>query len=57
MPHYYEGMEVIIWIVDCTDIGRISEFTKDVEDSLNHEKLKDCIILVLSNKQDKAKNS
>lgn len=50
--HYYDGMNGIIFVVDCNDTDRIDEAKDEIDKLLNQEELKGCPLLILANKQD-----
>ena len=65
--HYYLNTDAIIFVLDSTDVNRlscnlnnVSEYEESVESELNklleNEELKDCALLVLANKQDQYKS-
>ena len=50
--NYYQMTDAVIFVVGSTDRDRIKEATEELLNILADENLKDCIILVLANKQD-----
>ena len=52
---YYQDTDILIFVVDSNDQGRISDATDErLQRFLSEDELKDCILLVLANKQDLA---
>lgn len=50
--HYYPGTDAIIWVVDSTDKKRIKLVHHELHKLLEDEDLRDCPLLVFSNKMD-----
>ena len=50
--HYYNNVDVIIFVIDSNDIGRISEAKKELHLLVSEDQLQNCIILIYSNKID-----
>lgn len=50
--HYYPGTAAVIFIVDSTDIQRLSEAHEELMHMMSHKDLRDCCLLVYANKQD-----
>ena len=50
--HYFTGNHALIFVVDSTDRDRMDEARAEIRRVLSHEDLRDCVLLVLANKQD-----
>ncbi|XP_065914926.1 uncharacterized protein [Dysidea avara] len=50
--HYFQNTDVLIFVVDSNDRERISESRDELKRFLSEDELKDCIVLVMANKQD-----
>ncbi len=50
--HYYQNTDVLIFVVDSNDRERISECKDELWRFLQEDELKDCVLLVMANKQD-----
>lgn len=50
--HYFENTDAIIFAVDSNDPERIQEAKDELAAVMNHDMLRDAILLVLANKQD-----
>ena len=50
--HYYQNSNGIIFVVDSTDLERMEDAAEEIQKLLNEEELKDCVLLVMANKQD-----
>jgi small GTP-binding protein len=50
--HYYEGTQLLIWVVDSNDFGRLDESRHELQSMLKEDQLKDAVLLVYANKQD-----
>ena len=50
--HYYQNTDVLIFVVDSNDRERISESYDELWRFLAEEELKNCVLLVMANKQD-----
>jgi len=50
--HYYQNINGLIYVVDSNDKDRIEEACDQLKYLLDEEELKDCVVLVLANKQD-----
>jgi len=50
--HYYNNIDVLIFVIDSNDLGRIDEATKELHYLASEDELKNCIILIYSNKID-----
>ncbi len=50
--HYTTGADAIIYVVDSDDRERISECKDELWRFLQDDELKDCVLLVMANKQD-----
>ena len=51
--HLYEGCRALIFVVDSVDVERIDEAKDKLDGLLAEEKLRDAVLLVLANKQDR----
>ena len=52
--HHYEGLDCLIYVVDSSDHKRVEENKNELWMMLSSEDLKDVMLLVIANKQDKA---
>lgn len=50
--HYYTGTNAVIFVIDSADRDRIDEAREELHKMLQDNTLRDCILLVLANKQD-----
>ena len=50
--HYYANTQIIIYVVDSKDRDRIDEARNEITKIMNEEELRDCLLLVIANKQD-----
>jgi len=51
--HYYQNTDALIYMIDSNDRDRINEAHDELERMLySEDELKDCVLLVLANKQD-----
>jgi len=50
--HYFQNTDGIIFVVDSNDKDRIADAAEELNKMINDEELKDCIILIMANKQD-----
>lgn len=50
--HYYQNTDGLIFVVDSNDRDRIEDAAEELKKMLTEEELKDCILLVMANKQD-----
>jgi len=50
--HYYNNVDVLIFVIDSNDNGRIDEAKKELHYLISEDELKDTIILIYSNKID-----
>jgi small GTP-binding protein len=50
--HYYEGTQLLIWVVDSNDFGRLDESRHELQSMLKEDQLKDAVLLIYANKQD-----
>ena len=50
--HYYENTDGLIFVLDSTDRDRIEDAAEELKKMLAEEELKDCVVLVMANKQD-----
>ena len=50
--YYYEGSQALIFVVDCNDTQRIEDAREEFQRMMNEDQLRDCVVLVLANKQD-----
>eukprot|EP00301_Raphidiophrys_heterophryoidea_P006165 c12510_g1_i2.p1 GENE.c12510_g1_i2~~c12510_g1_i2.p1 ORF type:complete len:185 (-),score=57.50 c12510_g1_i2:94-648(-) len=50
--HYFQGTQGLIFVVDCNDTSRIDEAGSELHVMLQDDLLRDCVVLVLANKQD-----
>uniref|UniRef100_A0A0G4F2Y3 ADP-ribosylation factor n=1 Tax=Chromera velia CCMP2878 TaxID=1169474 RepID=A0A0G4F2Y3_9ALVE len=50
--HYYNGSNLVIFLVDAADRDRIQEVADELEEVLNAPELQDARLLVYANKQD-----
>lgn len=49
---YYANTEAVIFVIDSTDIDRLSTASEELAAMLNEDELKDAALLVFANKQD-----
>ena len=49
---YYQNADSVIFVVDSNDKERINEAAEELKKMLAEEDLKECIVLVMANKQD-----
>jgi GTPase SAR1 family protein len=52
LRHYYPNTQVIVHVVDSRDCDRIDESRKELHQVLKEDELRDCLVLVIANKQD-----
>jgi len=52
--HYFEGTDVLIFVVDAADTRRVEDAASELKQLLAEEKLQNVPVLVLANKQDLA---
>jgi len=52
--HHFEGLDGIIYVVDSSDTARMEENRNELWMMMENEDLKDVLLLVIANKQDKA---
>ena len=52
LKHFYENADGLIFIVDSNDRDRIEDAAEELKKMLAEEELKDCVVLVMANKQD-----
>lgn len=50
--HYFYNVQGIIFVIDSNDKERIEEAREELYSLLDEEELKNCILLILANKQD-----
>jgi len=50
--HYYQNTDGLIFVVDSNDKDRIEDAAEELKKMLSEEELKDCVVLVMANKQD-----
>ena len=50
--HYYSNTDGVIFVVDSNDKDRIDDAAEELKKMLDEDELKDCIVLVMANKQD-----
>lgn len=50
--HYYQNSDGIIFVIDSNDKERVSEASEELMKMLAEDELKDCVLLVMANKQD-----
>ncbi len=50
--HYYQNTDGLIFVVDSNDRDRVDDAAEELKRMLNEEELKDCVVLVMANKQD-----
>ena len=50
--HYYDKTDAIIFVIDSSDRDRIEDSAEELKKLLAEEELKNCVVLVLANKQD-----
>ena len=50
--HYYQGTQVLIFVVDSNDRERMDDVKHDMELAFQEDELRDAKVLVLANKQD-----
>ncbi|KAG6917428.1 ADP-ribosylation factor, Arf Arf6 [Tephrocybe rancida] len=50
--HYYTGTQGLVFVVDSQDRDRIDEARTELQKILGDREMKDCLLLVFSNKQD-----
>jgi ADP-ribosylation factor protein 6 len=51
-PHYFEGTDGVIFVVDSHDQGRIAEAKNELHQLAAHIHMKNVFILILANKSD-----
>ena len=50
--HYYNNVDVVIFVIDSNDSGRFPEVKEELHYLLNEDQLRDSIVLIYSNKTD-----
>jgi small GTP-binding protein len=50
--HYYQNTDGLIFVVDSNDKDRVDDAAEELKKMLAEEELKDCVLLVMANKQD-----
>jgi len=50
--HYYDAIDVLIYVIDSSDQRRFDETNEELQDLLSEEKLAGVPVLVFANKQD-----
>lgn len=50
--NYFEKTDAIIWVVDSSDMARLSDCKEELDKLLNEERLHGATILIFANKQD-----
>lgn len=53
-PNYYENTDILVFVVDAADEKRLQETGMELNTLLEEDKLKNCPLLILANKQDLA---
>ncbi len=50
--HYFQGTDAVIFVIDSNDRDRIDEAKEELYAVLNHDLLRDAVLLIYANKQD-----
>ncbi len=50
--HYYQNTDGLIFVIDSNDRDRVDDSAEELKNILAEEDLKDCVVLVMANKQD-----
>ncbi len=50
--HYYQNTDGLIFVVDSNDRERIGDAAEELKKMLAEDELKDCVVLIMANKQD-----
>ena len=50
--HYYQNTDALIFVVDSNDRERIGDAAEELKKMLAEDELKDCVVLIMANKQD-----
>ena len=50
--HYFSNTDALIYVVDCCDRERVGKAASEFQHIINDPLMRDCVILVLANKQD-----
>ena len=50
--HYFQNTDVLIFVVDSNDRERMPECRDELQRFLAEDELKNCVVLVMANKQD-----
>jgi len=50
--HYYQNTDGLIFVVDSNDRDRVEDAAEELKKMLAEDELKDCVVLVMANKQD-----
>lgn len=50
--HYYQNTDGLIFVVDSNDKDRVEDAAEELKKMIAEEELKDCVLLVMANKQD-----
>ncbi|EFC43014.1 ARF/SAR family small GTPase [Naegleria gruberi] len=50
--HYYANTNAVIFVVDSNDRDRIGEARDELQKMLSDDQLRECVVLILANKQD-----
>jgi small GTP-binding protein len=50
--HYYQNTDGLIFVVDSNDRDRVDDAAEELKKMLAEDELKDCVVLVMANKQD-----
>lgn len=50
--HYYQNTDGLIFVVDSNDRDRVEDAAEELKKMLSEDELKDCVVLVMANKQD-----
>ena len=50
--HYFQNTQAIIYVIDSNDTCRITEAGDELHKFLQEDELRDCVVLLLANKQD-----
>ena len=50
--HYYNNIDVVIFVIDSNDIGRLPEVKEELHQLLSEDQLRNSRVLIFSNKTD-----
>lgn len=50
--HYYQNTDALIFVIDSNDRERLPECKDELWRFIQEDELKDCVLLVMANKQD-----